>query len=384
MKSPLYVVPLLLGLTLVVGGCTADATRMSTPEPVGTFARTFPDVQVDGAVGLSMAGEPSAGGRDSGGPIESLLTGWGADVDVAYASGDARTQEAQIDDMIDAGVEVLLVQPADEYGLGEVLQRAAEAGVSVVAYDRLIWNTPDTDFYVGFDNFQTAIDVANATLAGLGVGSLDGATATVPDEPYAIEVFAGAPGDAFFGFGYNGMVKKILAFALADGRIRYPEGDPTPELAATDVSETEAIAKRLEEIYPVLDAGAPVGVAAIDDEIAHAVIEELRSHGYSPDGSWPIVVGAGGTVDAIRAVRDGEQFATVLQDERVLHETAAAVVAALLSGQFPENLVVKGHGYNNDAELVPTFLVAPTVVTQENLDATIFGTGYLSPEEVDG
>lgn len=331
-----------------------------------------------------MASDPHAVGRDSGEPIADLLTQWGADVELTYASQDAQTQEEQIDAMIDAGVEVLLVQPVDEFGLSDVLARAAGAEIAVVAYDRLVWNTPDTDFYVGFDNFQVAVDVATATLAGLGLANLEGESTTVPPDPLAVEVFAGQAKDAFFGFGFNGMVKKVLAFAQADGRVFYPAGDPTPDTSATDIDNPREIADRLSAVTPQLDMGKPLGIAAVSDDIAAEVIDELKREGYTPGEEWPIVVGAGGGADGLRAVRRGDQFATILLDERALHETAAAVVASLLSDAFPESLVVDGYGYNNDAELVPTFLVDPIIVTQANLSQIVFASGYLRPGDLDG
>jgi len=384
LRRRLNAIPLTLSVALVVGGCTAGLAPSPTPEPVGTYERMQPDFEVTGAVGISMASEPDAVGRDSGEPIADLLTQWGADVELAYASRNAQTQEEQIDAMIDAGVEVLLVQPVDEFGLSEVLSRAAGADIAVVAYDRLVWNTPDTDFYVGFDNFQVAVDVATATLAGLGLANVDGEPATVPPDPVAVEVFAGPANDAFFGFGFNGMVKKVLAFAQADGRVFFPAGDPTPDASATDIDNAGDIADRVSAVTPQLDSGEPLGIAAINNDIAAEVIDELKRDGYTPGDKWPIVVGAGGGADGLRAVRRGDQFATILLDERALHETAAAVAASLLSGAFPESLDVDGYGYNNDAELVPTYLVEPVIVTQANLSQTVFGSGYLTPGDLDG
>lgn len=384
MRSRLYVIPALLSVAFVVGGCTAGLTPSPTPEPVGTYEPKQPDFDVTGVVGISMASEPGAAGRDSGEPIADLLTQWGADVELTYASRDTQTQEGQIDAMIDAGVEVLLVQPVDEFGLSDVLARAAGADIAVVAYDRLVWNTPDTDFYVGFDNFEVAADVATATLAGLGLANLEGEPTTVPPDPLAVEVFAGPASDAFFGFGFNGMVKKVLAFAQADGLVFYPAGDPTPDASATDIDNPRDIADRLSAVTPQLDMGKRLGIAAISDDIAAEVIDELKRDGYKPGEEWPIVVGAGSGADGLRAVQRGDQFATILLDERALHETAAAVVASLLSDAFPESLVVEGYGYNNDAELVPTFLVDPIIVTQTNFSQIVFGSGYLTPGDLDG
>ena len=70
--------------------------------------------------------------------------------------------------MITQGADVLIIAAIDGTALSSQLQAAADAKIPVIAYDRLIRDSPNVDFYVSFDNFKVGVAQANALLAGLG------------------------------------------------------------------------------------------------------------------------------------------------------------------------------------------------------------------------
>ncbi|VTR45663.1 D-xylose-binding periplasmic protein precursor [Serratia fonticola] len=70
---------------------------------------------------------------------------------VQSANGNEETQMAQIENMINRGVDVLVIIPYNGQVLSNVIREAKREGIKVLAYDRMI-NNADIDFYISFDN----------------------------------------------------------------------------------------------------------------------------------------------------------------------------------------------------------------------------------------
>ena len=81
---------------------------------------------------------------------------------------DIPTQSQQVDQMITQGADALIIAAIDGTALSSQLQAAADAGIPVISYDRLIRDSENVDFYVSFDNFKVGVAQANALLTGLG------------------------------------------------------------------------------------------------------------------------------------------------------------------------------------------------------------------------
>src|SRR5690606_29232061 len=73
----------------------------------------------------------------------------GAEVEIAAASGDDALQIAQAETMIQAGIDVLVIVPHNAEATAAIVHKAHQAGIKVIAYDRLVKNA-DVDLYVSF------------------------------------------------------------------------------------------------------------------------------------------------------------------------------------------------------------------------------------------
>src|SRR5699024_455416 len=78
-------------------------------------------------------------------------------------------QVAQIENMITKGVDYLVIASIDGSALTDVLQKAADAGIKVIAYDRLLMNSENVDYYVTFDNFKVGTLTAQYIVDKLGL-----------------------------------------------------------------------------------------------------------------------------------------------------------------------------------------------------------------------
>ena len=90
-----------------------------------------------GLVGVSMPTKSSARWIDDGNNMVKELKSAGYAVDLQYAEDDIPNQLAQIENMVTKGVKVLVIASIDGTTLSDVLQKAADKGVKVIAYDRL-------------------------------------------------------------------------------------------------------------------------------------------------------------------------------------------------------------------------------------------------------
>ena len=110
-----------------------------------------------GTVGVSMPTKSSARWISDGDSMVKVLKEKGYKTDLQYAEDDNPNQLAQIENMLTKEVKVLVIAAIDGTTLSDVLQKAADKGIKVIAYDRLIKGSKNVDYYATFDNFQVGV-----------------------------------------------------------------------------------------------------------------------------------------------------------------------------------------------------------------------------------
>ncbi|MBO7362332.1 MAG: substrate-binding domain-containing protein, partial [Lachnospiraceae bacterium] len=87
----------------------------------------------------------------------------GATVNVQNANGDIEKQKEQIEYFINKGVDVIVIVYIDSESLREQVEKARNAGIKIIAYDRLITDSK-VDLYITFDNYMVGQLMAEAVL----------------------------------------------------------------------------------------------------------------------------------------------------------------------------------------------------------------------------
>ena len=105
-------------------------------------------------VGVAMPTKDLQRWNQDGENMKALLEKAGYEVDLQFGANDIATQVSQIENMIANGCKVLVIASIDGDSLGTVLAQAKEAGIPVIAYDRLIMNSDAVSYYATFDNWQ--------------------------------------------------------------------------------------------------------------------------------------------------------------------------------------------------------------------------------------
>src|ERR1700712_5684273 len=157
--------------------------------------------QDKGTIGVSMPTKSSARWIADGDNMVKSLATKGYKSDLQYADDDIPNQLAQIENMITKKVKVLVIAAIDGTTLSNALQKAADSGIKVIAYDRLIKGSKNVDYYATFDNFQVGVLQAQSIENALGLKQGKG--------PFNIELFGGSADDNNAFFFYDGAMSVL-------------------------------------------------------------------------------------------------------------------------------------------------------------------------------
>jgi putative multiple sugar transport system substrate-binding protein len=362
-------------LALTLAACSGGGAGSTTGD------ETAATDDGDKTVGVAMPTETSERWIADGAAVKEGLEKAGYAVDLQFAGDDIPTQSQQIDQMITKGVDLLIVASIDGTALSSQLQAAADANIPVIAYDRLIRDTENVDFYVTFDNYNVGVQQATSLLVGLGLLNVDGSAGTATG-PFNVELFAGSLDDNNAHFFWDGAYDTLKPF-IDGGQIVIPSGQVDIEQAATLRWLQETAQKRMEDLL----TGSYTGSAKVDgvlspyDGISRGIITALQNAGYgSGDSAMPIVTGQDAEIASVKLIRDGVQFSTIFKDTRKLAAQAVAASEAYLSGGEPEANDTKT--YHNGVKVVPSYLLESDIVYADNIQALLIDSEYWTEEQV--
>ncbi len=341
------------------------------------------DAATDGGlIGVAMPTKSSERWIADGNALKETLEGQGFTVDLQYAEDDIPTQVSQVENMITKGAKALIIAAIDGTTLTNVLQEAADGGIPVIAYDRLIRDSENVNYYATFDNFLVGQQQAWTLLNGLGLTELDGtAIADAPAGPFNIELFAGSLDDNNAFFFFNGAMD-VLQPLIDDGTLVVKSGQTAIEQAATLRWDGEVAQSRMEDILTSTysDGSKVNAVLSPYDGLSRGIISALTDAGYTVGEGWPIISGQDAEVDSVKAILAGEQYATIFKDTRELAKVAAAMAIAVLGGDEPE--INDTTTYDNGKLVVPSYLLQPVQVTKDNVKEALVDTGYWTAAEI--
>ena len=349
MKKLLTVAALTAVTALALAGCSS---RTEAPESSGEAAAGFP---ADSLVGVALPDGTSENWVLAESLFNDALTeaGFEADVQNSPASNTVAEQQNQINSMVTNGAKVIIIGAKDGAQLSSQVEAARAAGVTVIAYDRLILNTEAVDYYLAFDNFRVG------ELQGQAL--LDGLAAKFPDaDSYNVELFSGSPDDNNAGVFFNGAMS-VLQPKIDDGTLNVVSGQVEVGQTATQGWLAQNAQSRMDTILSANYGSTELhGVLSPNDTLARAILESVRAAGKP----LPVVTGQDSEVESVRSIVAGEQYMTIYKDTRALVAAAVEMVKTLQAGNEPE--VNDTESYDNGVLVVPSFLLDPVVVTSDN------------------
>ncbi len=242
----------------------------------------------------------------------------------APASNTVAEQQNQIQAMVTGGAKVIIIGAKDGKQLSTQVEAARDAGVTVIAYDRLIENTEAVDYYVAFDNFKVGQLQGQALLDGL-------AERAGHEAPYNIELFSGfRRTDANAPVFFNGAMD-VLQPKIDDGTLKVVSGQ-TGDLPDGDrgLGRPRTLKRRMDSILTSTYGSETLdGVLSPNDTLARAIITSVQGAGKPV----PVVTGQDSEVESVKSIMEGIQYSTINKDTTLLVEQSIKMVGQLQKGE---------------------------------------------------
>lgn len=351
-----------------------DPVAATVPEGFGSEGEgERPAVDDPGRVGIAMPTQTSERWIDDGNNLVEEFESSGFETDLQFAGDDVGTQVDQIENMITQGADVLVIAAIDNQSLGGVLEQAKAEDITVIAYDRLIRETEDVDYYATFDNYQVGVLQAQSILDGLNIEEQEGTC--------NIELFAGSIDDNNAFFFYDGAMDTFQPY-IDEGALEVVSGETDINTIATERWDGEVAQSRMDNLLSTHYSNEDVhAVLSPYDGISRGVIASLEANGYVAGDNLPVVSGQDAEVASVQMIIEDRQTATIFKDTRNLASVTVDMVATLANGEEPE--VNDTESYDNGVKVVPSMLLTPYIVTVDNYEEMLVDTGYLDAAELE-
>lgn len=280
----------------------------------------------------------------------SMAKELGAEVNVQNANGDIEEQKKQIDYFIQKDMDVIVIICIDSEGLGSSVQKAKDAGIKVIAYDRLIKDA-DVDMYISFDNEMVGTMMAQALIdEGLAGGN--------------VLMLGGSP--------------QVNNVSLVEGGFKkvMEENDVTvlDSFHADGWRAELAAAYVYDHVDVVSEADA---IMCGNDNLASQVVHALAEKRLAGD---ILVVGQDADLEACQRIVEGTQVMTVYKPVEKLAQRAAECAVMLARGEeiTGDDVSIMDNG----SYQIPYVGLLPVSVTEKNINDVIINSGFHLKEDV--
>ena len=350
----------------------ADAPAAEkTEDKADAPAADAPAAEANGKkVGVAMPTQSSERWIKDGANMKEQLEALGYEVDLQYAEDDVQAQVSQIENMIASGVNCLVIASIDSSALVNVEKQAKDAGIPVIAYDRLLMDTDAVSYYATFDNKGVGTAIGKYIVDNAGLD---------PANPQTIELFMGSPDDNNAHMLYAGLMEQIQPY-LDNGALVCKSGQLDFDSNNTLRWDQQTAMKRCEDLLTRYYADEELDICATAyDGLAYGCMAALEGAGYT-EANWPLITGQDAELMATKHIISGKQTMSIAKDTRILASKCVTMVQAVLEGAEPE--INDTEQYNNNVIVVPSYLCEPQPVDKNNYKEILVDTGYYTEEQL--
>ena len=380
--SALLTVTMAAALLVGCGSQAAEAPAAEAPAATEEAAAEAPaaeeaeaeapaaNVEAGSTIGVAMPTKDLQRWNQDGDNMKKELEAAGYTVDLQYASNDVQTQVSQIENMINSGDSVLVVAAIDGESLGEALAMAKEAGIPVIAYDRLIMNSDAVSYYATFDNYMVGTKQGQFIADALDLENAEG--------PFTMEITAGDPGDNNANYFYNGAMDVLQPYIDA-GKIVVTSGQTDFASVATAAWATETAQSRMENILSSFYAdGTNLDICLCSNDSTALGVENALAANYT--GNYPVITGQDCDIANVKNMIDGKQSMSIFKDTRTLASQVVKMVGQIASGETVD--VNDTESYDNGTGIIPSFLCEPVFADVNNYKELLINSGYYTEDQL--
>lgn len=361
---------LLLVLVLIVSMFSAVGCAKQESSPATAAPTEKQDAKL---IGVAMPTKSLQRWNQDGDNMKKMLEAAGYEVILEYADNKVEQQVTQIENMVTKGCKAIVIASIDGTALKGVLADAAKEGIKVIAYDRLILDSPDVDYYATFDNYLVGKIQGEYIVKALGLDSGKG--------PFNMEAFGGSPDDnnAFF---FNKGAMDVLQPFIDSGKLVVNSGQTKMEQIAIQGWKSEGAQARMDNLLTANYADKKLDVVlSPNDSLAQGIVASLKAAGYgSADKPFPVLTGQDCDVTNVKLLIEGSQSMSIFKDTRTLADQVVKMVTAIMDGK--EVPVNDTKTYNNNIKIIPSFLCEPVFADKSNYKALLVDTGYYTEDQL--
>lgn len=340
MKKLISCMLVILFVLTALAGCTASPAGGTGGKP---------------KIGLAMPTKEQPIWVAQGERLTEAFEAAGYEVVIEYAEDVAERQITQIENMLLKDCKYLIIAAVDGYALTDSVQKAKDAGATIIASDRLIMNTNAVDYYMTFDLVRMGEIQGEYIESTLGLKDGKG--------PFTLEIFSGSPDDPNSIPFYEGAMS-ILQPYIDNGKLVVKSGQVGLDVTGTLKWDSATAQARMDNVLSAYYSDDKLDAAlCAADCVALGVISSLNSMGYgTADLPFPVITGQDSELTAIKYILEGKQSMTVFLDAALLSQKMLALVDALEAG----DTITADTTYNNDMIDVPTLLYDPVLIDKDN------------------
>ncbi|MGV9562352.1 ABC transporter substrate-binding protein [Streptomyces sp. NPDC003480] len=284
--------------------------------------------------------------------VKELTNGKG-EVVYANAKQDASLQNQQVDTMITNKVDVLIVDAVDSAAIKNSVQKAKDAGIPVVAYDRLAQGPISA--YTSFDNETVGKTQGQALLDALGSKAKSG----------KIVMMNGSVTDP------NAAQFKKGAHEVLNGKVNIGKEYDTKDWKPENANQN------MEGAISALGKKNIVGVYSANDGMAGGIITALKAAGIS---NIP-VTGQDAELAGVQRIVTGEQYMSVYKSYPQEADIAAQMAVALAQGKSLDS-IAKDKVDSPTTKQVPSVLVPVQSLTKDKIKDTVIKDGIYTVADI--
>ncbi|MDR0298401.1 MAG: sugar-binding protein [Streptococcaceae bacterium] len=350
-----------LASSVIVGAMTLVACSSNRSSGTTTSAK-------DITIGISMPDKALQRWPAAADDLVKDLSAKGYKTDVQYANSSTSTQSQQVQNMANKGDKYIVIASQDGTTLGPAVAAAKKNGATVIAYDRLIMNTPDVDYYATY-NLQ-------------GVGKLQGESIVQKlgldkgaKGPFNIELLGGSATDNNAPQFFKGAMSVLDPYFKSGALVSPSKKGVVDNFQQVAIEWTQQAAQtemqtRLNSFYTggkKLDA-----VLAPNDAQAFGTISALKAAGIDP--SKVVITGQDCESQNVPLIVKGAQYMSVYKSDVRLADTVTSMISDVTAGKTPKTDSTSANGKKE----VPTLQLTPKAITKDNVKSELVDTGYIT------
>jgi putative multiple sugar transport system substrate-binding protein len=267
-----------------------------------------------------------------------------------------------------------VVAAVDAFMLTDVLRKAKDAGIPVIAYDRLVMGSDAITCYVGFDHTSAGVQMGSYIVAKKNLE-----TAAAEGRSHTIELFMGAPEDHNALTLYQGVMDVLQPYFDSGVLVSKTGRTAFEDVCTAGWSAEEAAADCQQYIVEHYTEALPDILCTASDSLAQGCAEALDALEEVPGETWSLITGQGAEPAAVKRILSGQQTMSAYMDRQALINNCLKAAKSAITLTPLQN---GNASFYNGVKSFPGCLISPVTVDAENYREVLVDGGIYTPEEL--